>query len=144
MIITAVFCILKVSRYVLGWNFPLTYIFLFGIWEFNSKNSFLCTTSSCTTFYSQQVNGNDGNISWENAHIVVMRILEYLHENLFPIGWKPPVATDSNNKGKQSRTHPCALHQPPSVLLVVKQFVSQSSLQCTQWIAADYWGVACY
>jgi hypothetical protein len=30
----------------------------------------------------------DGNICWENVHIVFMQMIEYSRENLSPIGWK--------------------------------------------------------
>jgi hypothetical protein len=52
---------------------------------------FMYTTSSRTALYLQKVHLMETHHRWENAHIVLMQIFEYSHENLSPIGLKPSV-----------------------------------------------------
>ena len=49
----------------------------------------MCTTSSRTDFYAQQVNLMKIHLWWDNVHILFVWNLEYSHENLSPVGWKP-------------------------------------------------------
>ena len=68
---------------------PFNLYFLWGTWEFNCKSYFyVCyvVTHSILSETSQF----DGNISGGKMCILfLMQSLEYLHENLSPIGWKP-------------------------------------------------------
>ena len=58
----------------------------------------MCPTSSRTDCYPQQVNVMETPLWWENAHIVLMLILEYSHVNLLPNGCKLTVASVAHLK----------------------------------------------
>jgi hypothetical protein len=55
---------------------------------------FMCTTSSRIDFYPQQVSLIGTYLWWENVRIF-MWVLEYSHENLSPIWWKPSLCHHS-------------------------------------------------
>ena len=65
-----------------------TFIFYTVHGEFIHKSYFYFAQSSCTVFYPQQVNMMEIHLWWENAHIVLIQILELSHENLSPIGYQ--------------------------------------------------------